>query len=323
MENTEEDLKPKLPFNNLYLLSGLTTGFNKGWMYIFTLILLVIGYLGYQAVIAVPLVELAKKNGITTEQIFKNNNLIFDSDALHIDRNIILLLLFGMFVFAFGGFLIGLKAIHKKTLTSVLTGYQKFRFKRFWFAFAVWAAMLVFTVLVNFIIEPGSLTLNFNAGGFIVSLLLMLVFMPLQTGVEEVVFRGYLLQGLSQLFKNGIIPIIITSVLFGLAHISNPEVREYGIGIMLSYYIGFALFMGVLTLLDEGLELAFGIHFANNIISSILVTQPHSVIKTYSIFEAKADDPGAEIILWFCMSAVTFTIFYVKYRWKNFNLIIK
>ncbi len=323
MENTEEDLKPKLPFNNLYLLSGLTTGFNKGWMYIFTLILLVIGYVGYQAVIAVPLVELAKKNGITTEQIFKNNNLIFDSDALHIDRNIILLLLFGMFVFAFGGFLIGLKAIHKKTLTSVLTGYQKFRFKRFWFAFAVWAAMLVFTVLVNFIIEPGSLTFNFNAGGFIVSLLLMLVFMPLQTGVEEVVFRGYLLQGLSQLFKNGIIPIIITSVLFGLAHISNPEVREYGIGIMLSYYIGFALFMGVLTLLDEGLELAFGIHFANNIISSILVMQPHSVIKTYSIFEAKADDPGAEIILWFCMSAVTFTIFYVKYRWKNFNLIIK
>ena len=323
MENTEEDLKPKLPFNNLYLLSGLTTGFNKGWMYIFTLILLVIGYVGYQAVIAVPLVELAKKNGITTEQIFKNNNLIFDSDALHIDRNIILLLLFGMFVFAFGGFLIGLKAIHKKTLTSVLTGYQKFRFKRFWFAFAVWGAMLVFTVLVNFIIEPGSLTFNFNAGGFIVSLLLMLVFMPLQTGVEEVVFRGYLLQGLSQLFKNGIIPIIITSVLFGLAHISNPEVQEYGIGIMLSYYIGFALFMGILTLLDEGLELAFGIHFANNIISSILVMQPHSVIKTYSIFEAKADDPGAEIILWFCMSAVTFTIFYVKYRWKNFNLIIK
>lgn len=323
MENTEEDLKPKLPFNNLYLLSGLTTGFNKGWMYIFTLILLVIGYVGYQAVIAVPLVELAKKNGITTEQIFKNNNLIFDSDALHIDRNIILLLLFGMFVFAFGGFLIGLKAIHKKTLTSVLTGYQKFRFKRFWFAFAVWGAMLVFTVLVNFIIEPGSLTFNFNAGGFIVSLLLMLVFMPLQTGVEEVVFRGYLLQGLSQLFKNGIIPIIITSVLFGLAHISNPEVQEYGTGIMLSYYIGFALFMGVLTLLDEGLELAFGIHFANNIISSILVMQPHSVIKTYSIFEAKADDPGAEIILWFCMSAVTFTIFYVKYRWKNFNLIIR
>ncbi len=323
MEPNDTNLKSKLPFNNLYLLSGLTSGFNKGWMYIFTITLLIFGYVGYQAIIAVPLVTLAKTNGISMEQILENNSIIFDSDALHIDRNIILLLLFGMFVFAFGGFLIGLKVIHKKTLTSVLTGFEKFRFKRFWFSFRVWAAMLVFAVLVNYIIEPQSLTINFNASGFIISLLIMIVFMPLQTGVEEVVFRGYLLQGLSQLFKNGIIPVLLTSLIFGAAHMSNPEVRQYGMGIMFSYYVGFALFMGVLTLLDEGIELAFGIHFANNIISSILVTQPHSVIKSYSIFEAKADDPTAEIVLWFCMTAVTFTILFIKYRWKNFNLIVK
>ena len=323
MEDINEEVKPKLPFNNLYLLSGLTNGFNKGWMYALTLLFILIGYVGYQTIVAIPLVQLAIKNGITAQQILQNNNLIFDGDALHLDKNIILLLLFGMFVFAFLGFLVGIKKIHKKTLTSVLTGYQKFRFNRFWFAFAIWAAMLVFTVLVNFIIDPNSLTLNFNASGFIISIVILFIFMPIQTGVEEVIFRGYLLQGLSQIFKNGIIPIIITSFLFGLAHMTNPEVREYGFGIMLSYYVGFALFMGILTLLDEGLELAFGIHFANNIISSILVTQPHSVIKTYSIFEAKADDPSAEIVLWFCMAAVTFTIFYLKYHWKNFNLIIK
>jgi membrane protease YdiL (CAAX protease family) len=151
----------------------------------------------------------------------------------------------------------------------------------------------------------------------------MLVFMPLQTGLEEIVFRGYLLQGMSQVFKNGIVPLLITSILFGTAHISNPEVKEYGFVTMLSYYIGFALFLGVLTLLDEGIELAFGIHFANNIVSGILVTEAHSVIKPYSIFETKVNDPKAEIILWFCMTAVTFTIFYLKYRWKNFSLLIK
>jgi membrane protease YdiL (CAAX protease family) len=323
MEHTDEDLTPELPFNNLYLLSGLTSGFNKAWMYIFTLILLLFGYLGYQAIITVPLLELAKQNGITMEQIIENNNLLFDSEALHINRNIVLLLLFGMFVFAFGGFLVGLKFIHKKTLTSVLTGFEKFRFKRFWFAFAIWATMLVFTVVLNFILDPDSLTYNFNLGGFVVSLLIMLVFMPLQTGLEEIVFRGYLLQGMSQVFKNGIVPLLITSILFGTAHISNPEVKEYGFVTMLSYYIGFALFLGVLTLLDEGIELAFGIHFANNIVSGILVTEAHSVIKPYSIFETKVNDPKAEIILWFCMTAVTFTIFYLKYRWKNFSLLIK
>ena len=228
-----------------------------------------------------------------------------------------------MFVFAFLGFLIGLKKIHKKTLTSVLTGYQTFRFKRFWFAFAIWATMLIFTVLLAFIFEPNSLSINFNIGGFTVSLVLMLVFMPIQTGVEEVIFRGYLLQGLSQVFKNGIIPLLITSSLFGLAHMGNPEVQAYGVGLMLPYYVGFALFLGTLTLLDEGLELAFGIHFANNIISSILITQPNSVIKTYAIFEAKPGNPATEIIMWFCMATITFVIFKTKYRFKNFNLIIK
>ncbi len=323
MEYTDEDVKPTLPFNNLYLLSGLSNGFNKGWMYSITLLLIIIGYVGYQAIIALPLVQLAINNGITTQQILQNNNLIFDSDALHIDRNIILLLLFGMFVFAFLGFLIGLKKIHKKTLTSVLTGYQTFRFKRFWFAFAIWASMLIFTVLLAFIFEPNSLSINFNTGGFTVSLVLMLVFMPIQTGVEEVIFRGYLLQGLSQVFKNGIIPLLITSSLFGLAHMGNPEVQAYGVGLMLPYYVGFALFLGTLTLLDEGLELAFGIHFANNIISSILVTQPNSVIKTYAIFEAKPGNPATEIIMWFCMATITFVIFKTKYRFKNFNLVIK
>ena len=47
----------------------------------------------------------------------------------------------------------------------------------------------------------------------------------------------------------------------------------------------FALFMGIVTLLDEGLELAMGIHFANNMMASIMVCSDHSVIKTYSIFK--------------------------------------
>ena len=147
--------------------------------------------------------------------------------------------------------------------------------------------------------------------------------MPIQTGLEEVIFRGYLIQGLSQIFKNGIIPLIITSLLFGLAHMSNPEVRAYGWPVMLTYFVGFALFMGALTLLDEGLELAFGIHFANNIISSVMINEPNSVIKTYSIFEAKTSNPYAEIVLWFCLAFITFAVFWMKYRWTNFKLILK
>jgi len=324
MDHIEQDNpKKELPFNNLYLLSGLVTGNNAFWMYSFTILLLVVGYLGFGSLLTIPLVARALENGVTLTELTENSSLLFDSEVVKLDRNIILIIQFGLFVFAAIGFLIGLKFIHKKTFTSILTGFQKFRFNRFWFAFLVWGLLLITVVLVQNFSSPDSLTINFNLGGFLISLLLMVIFMPIQTGLEEVIFRGYLLQGLSQVFKNGYVPLIITSVLFGLAHMSNPEVRAYGWPIMLAYFVCFALFMGAITLLDEGLELAFGIHFANNIISSVLVNEPNSVIKSYSIFESTSSSPYAEIVLWFCMSILTFALFRIKYRWTNFKLILK
>ena len=151
----------------------------------------------------------------------------------------------------------------------------------------------------------------------------MVLLMPVQTGLEELVFRGYLVQGLAQIFKNGIIPLILTSLLFALAHMTNPEVKEFGWPIMFTYYSVFAMFMGAITLIDEGLELAFGIHFANNLVSSILISPPHTPIRPYSIFETTKEDPYMEIIVWSVMAVVTFSIFWFRYRWKNFKLILK
>jgi membrane protease YdiL (CAAX protease family) len=324
MDNTDQDIPKKaLPFNNLYLLSGLVNGNNAFWMYAFTLLLMIVGYLGIGSGLTIPLMAKALENGVTMEELTQNSNLLFNSDIVKLDRNIILLIQFGLFVFGALGFFIGLRTLHKKTLTSVLTGFEKFRFKRFWFAFAIWAVLLIVFVVAEYIYDPRNFTITFNPGGFLVSLLLMLVFMPIQTGIEEVIFRGYLIQGLSQVFKNGIMPLIITSLLFGLAHMSNPEVQAYGWPIMLTYFVGFALFMGGLTLLDEGLELAFGIHFANNLISSVLVNESNSVIKSYSILEQKTVNPYADIIIWFCMAFSAFGIFWIKYRWPNFKLILK
>ncbi len=324
MDNIEHDTpKKELPFNNLYLLSGLVTGNNAFWMYAFTIVLMIVGYLGFGSILTIPLLSRALENGSTMTQITENSNMLFNSDVVKLDRNIILFIQFGLFVFGAIGFYAGIKFLHKKTLTSVLTGFQKFRFKRFWFAFAVWGILVVAAVAIKYFSSPGNMVVDLNMPGFLFSLLLMVIFMPIQTGIEEVIFRGYLIQGLSQIFKNGIIPLVITSLLFGLAHMSNPEVQAYGWPIMLTYFVFFALFMGALTLLDEGLELAFGIHFANNIVSSVLVNSQDSVIKPYSVFEEKTSNPYIEIVLWFCMALITFGIFWKRYRWTNFKLILK
>jgi hypothetical protein len=53
-----------------------------------------------------------------------------------------------------------------------------------------------------------------------------LVLTPLQASVEEFFFRGYLMQGIALKTRNAIIPIVLSSFLFMLPHLLNPEVKS-------------------------------------------------------------------------------------------------
>jgi len=322
-ESKEEVSKPTLPFQNLFLLSGLVNGMNKFWMYAGTVLFLVVGYVVFQFIGFFPLISRLISKGHTRIEIQSNPGLLFDSVALDLDKNLILALELGMFVFAFLGFWLGLKFLHQKTLSGVLTGFEKFRMKRFVFSFVLWTILLLVFLAFNYALTPNEFTWNPNYPGLVVSFLIMCLMMPVQTGLEEVVFRGYLLQGLALVFKNGILPLVLTSLVFGLAHMSNPEVQRFGWQIMFPYYVCFAFFMGAITLLDEGLELAFGIHFANNLVSSILISTPNSVIKTYSFFEINSENPQLEMLSWVVMATLSFIVFSKKYQWKNYSLLIR
>lgn len=313
----------RLPFNNLFLNAGVVNGKNAGWMYVVTLCLALSGYFLIQSVIAFPLVDRLLQNGYTMDQFRANPNLLFQSDAVRLDSNLILVLELLMFVFALLGLFIGVQFIHHKPFKSVLTGYAKFRYKRFWYAVSVWTVMQLLLTLFSYFMNPTQFNLVFDLKGWLISAAIMLILMPMQTGFEEVFFRSYFVQGLAQFFKNGWVPVLIMSLLFAFAHMGNPEVKKYGVAVMFTYYGAFALFLGFLTLLDEGIELAFGIHFANNIVSSLLVSNDDAVIKTYAIFQTDSFDPLVELFVWFGMALVSFIIFRLRFRWSDYRIIIK
>jgi membrane protease YdiL (CAAX protease family) len=265
----------------------------------------------------------AANNGLTMADIQEKPQLLFDPEKIGMNKNILLALLFSMFIFAFAGLMMVVRRVHKKTLTSIVTAYDKVRFKRFFFAFGIWGVLLIISVLLAYFLNKDEVKVQFDPVNFIFLVVVCVILMPIQTTTEELIFRGYLVQGLSQVFKNGIIPLIITSVLFGMVHMDNPEAKTYGWLTMLPYYTIFGFFLGAITLLDEGLELAMGIHCANNLISSLLITSPNGVLKTDAIFVASGEDPASEFITWAVMALITFIIFWRKYRWKNFNLLIK
>lgn len=320
---SDNNSKVSLPFNNLFLNAGAVNGFNNWWMYLTGISAAMFGYFVFQIIIQIPLVSLALNKGFTLEEIIAEPNIIFDPAKIGINKNLLLALLFGMFIFALLGLRSVVRKVHKKPFLSIVTAYEKFRWKRSFFAFSVWGSLVILTVLAGYILDPGSMSIHFNASQFFILLIVSVTLMPIQTSTEEFIFRGYLVQGFSTLFKNGIVPVILTSLLFGIVHMANPEAKTFGWLIMFPYYSLFGLFLGLLTLLDEGMELALGVHCANNLISSLLITSPNGVLQTDAIFESKTEDPVKEFILWGVMALLTFTIFWLKYRWKNFNLMLK
>lgn len=108
--------------------------------------------------------------------------------------------------------------------------------------------------------------------------------------------------------------------MFGLMHLANPEVGKIGPVIMI-YYIGTGLFLGILTLMDEGLELALGFHAANNLIGALLVTADWTAFQTHSIFKDISNPSGSfEIVIpIFIIFPILLFIFSKVYKWNNWK----
>ena len=55
-----------------------------------------------------------------------------------------------------------------------------------------------------------------------------LLLTPLQCAAEELVFRGYVLQGLGRLLRNPLVLVVLSGLLFAIPHLLNPEVDGEG-----------------------------------------------------------------------------------------------
>lgn len=322
-EHAEGQSANPFPFNNLFLIKGYVTGRNEAWLYVLGLAAAFVGYFCFQLIMMLPLMAAAQSHGIGMDRIMQDPAILFNPDAIGMNRSLMLALLMGMFVFTLLFFWLFARFIQHKPLASMLTGFETFRWKRYFFAFSVWGALLLAFTLISYIASPGELELRFDAPKFIVLFLVAVIMVPIQTATEELLFRGYLMQGFSLVFKNALPALVITSIFFGLLHASNPEAQAHGLLIMMPYYILFGAFLGVLTLLDEGAELAMGVHFANNFFSALLICSKNSVLQTDAVFYTSVEEPVGELIAWAIMATLCFFIFYKTYKLSNWKLLIR
>lgn len=238
-------------------------------------------------------------------------------------NNLFLFLLLLSFAVGLIGLLLTTKKLHNQSFTHLTTSRKQIDWKRFWFVFFLWGGITSSLVLIDyFFFNPEDYVFNFKLQSFLILCVIAILFVPLQTSFEEYLFRGYLMQGFGVIFKNRLAALVITSIGFGMMHIANPEVQKLGYVIMV-YYIGTGLFLGIITLMDEGLELALGFHAANNLFAALLVTADWTAFQTDSILKDIGDPQEMALSEIFVPVFVIFPILLFvlskKYHWTNWK----
>ena len=253
-------------------------GNNQWYHWIFTLILV---FFGWQIIGVFPLtgVAISYSSDMNEFADAAQNNFM----TLGIDKNLFLFLIIISFISGLLTLILGVKYIHRRTFKSLVTSRNLIDWKRFWFAFFTWGIIAIILTIVGIFMSPENYIWNFKPIPFFTLLAVSFLFLPFQTTFEELLFRGYLMQGIGTVVKNRWFPLIFTSVCFGLLHGANPEVEKLG-AISMVFYIGTGFFYGIITLMDEGTELALGLHAINNIIAAFFVTTNWTVFQTDALY---------------------------------------
>ena len=224
------------------------------------------------------------------------------------------------FFVGFIGFLIVIKYLHNQSFLSITTSRKTIDYKRILTSFTAISVILVLNILFSFFTSSEEYILQFNLNDFLILLLIAVIFIPVQTSLEEYVFRGYLMQGLGVMFNNKWLPLILTSFSFGFLHFYNPEIMKLG-SILLVHYVATGLFLGILTLMDDGMELALGFNAGNNLLIALIVTADWTVFQTTSIFKYIGEPNVINQSLFSLSIIYPILLFYFsrKYNWTNWK----
>ena len=196
-----------------------------------------------------------------------------------------LVALLSTFIFGLLTLLFVVKVIHKRTIKSLITPYNKISYSRFWHGFV---AFSVSTILITGIIyifsDRQGIEFTFNPDNFAILLLIACSLLLIQTSFEELFIRAYLLQFLGLKIKNFWSLIISTSAIFTIFHLANPEVQAYGVWLIIAAYLLPGLFFAAIALWDNRLELSLAAHFANNFFVLIILAPEVSALASEPIF---------------------------------------
>jgi membrane protease YdiL (CAAX protease family) len=302
-------------------LESTFAGKNSFWRYIvmFAVILIVSNTIGAIPLLIATLIKSAS-NPAVFSQLAANPN---DISVVGLAQNEGFIMMLFPFIAGLIAFIILIKPLNNRTLKMTINGGGKIRWNRFFISATVWTILLALYLIFYLKLDPENFTVNNKTSSLILLSIVAVLFIPFQAAFEEVLFRGYLMQGFAALIKNRWFPVIMTSILFGLMHGFNPEIKEFGFFTMMPQYITFGMIFGIITILDDGIEAAMGAHTANNIFLCIMVTNRSSALQTQALYEQFNIHPWTEFLALVITGIIFVLILKIIFKWDKFSLLFE
>ncbi len=229
------------------------------------------------------------------------------------------LLTFIFLNFSFVALLLGLwlavRVIHQRKFITLITPRPPINWRRIGLGFAIWFVLSFLSSVAEFLYRPAAFQLTFDLAKYVPFAIAALILTPLQTSAEELLFRGYLMQACSLITKWLPFVLALPAFLFMLGHLANPEM-ESGFWLLVAYYFGFGLFAGLVTLRDNSLELALGIHAANNLWAALFANYANSALQTPAIVTTTSTDATFNLIT-FLLAAAIFYLTVFRGKWVS------
>jgi len=227
------------------------------------------------------------------------------------------------FIFLLGFLFLLVRFLHERSVVSLTTSRNSIDYKRIFFSFSLIVLLTIVVFIVSYFIDHSNIIWNFNPLKFSILFVISLLLFPFQIGLEEYLFRGFLMQQIGIFVRNRWFPLLFTSVIFGLFHSANPEVAQMGFGVM-AFYIGTGFLLGMMTLMDESLELALGFHLGNNLMAALLITSDYSALHTDALFkysgvENTTDTLNEMLVSIAIIYPIILFIFAKRYKWTNWK----
>jgi len=274
-------------------------GDNSPWRYIITIILT----LGVSSILVGLIL------GIILGFMFILSNRTLDISNILFNPFYFLMIVGMVFSAAYLFLYLSVRFLHKRSFKSLINAGRKIDWRRIGKGAAAWFMVMAFIDILYFIISPESFKFSFDPGNFMVLSMIALIVFPIQASFEEVFFRGYLLQAIGLIARKPILVLVINSLIFAALHWWNGNNLVTSSSIVISAFI-IGLMLGLITLADDGIELAVGIHIVNNLYVSLIHNSPDSGLANLPSLTVTPPDPYlSPITLLVAVLLVTFILF--------------